>query len=322
MTFFRDDGTKLSMNTLPLISIIINVHNGMEFVEQAIESAYNQTYSNFEIVLYDNASTDGIEQIIDKYDTKLKYFQSDDFISLGKARNNAIRHSNGEFFCFLDCDDLMHNQKLEKQVPAFKDPDVGLVYSNSIFFWEKDGKESVLYSNRPSEGMVFKELFTDYFLSLETVMIRKSALENDEKWWFPENFSMCEEADLFIRIAYKYKVVYVNETLAKYRIHDKNWTSRLMNEMVTERRQMVSRLCEFVPEFKSSYKKEINYFEGGTLQYESLNLWRQGKRMKSMLLMLKSFFKQWNKNRLITALIIPLMNYDQFQNFKKKLGHV
>ena len=90
----------------PLVSIIMNCYNSDHFLREAIESVYDQTYSNWEIIFWDNASTDSSSIIARSYnDGKLKYYNADVNTTLGIARNAAIERSNGEIIAFLDVDD-------------------------------------------------------------------------------------------------------------------------------------------------------------------------------------------------------------------------
>ena len=270
-----------------LVSVIVNVHNGSELIRQAIDSIYQQTYSNFEIVVYDNASTDveALQEALSGYDHRLVSYRSERFMELGEARNEAIKKSQGEFISFLDSDDVMLPQKLEKELLRFKG-EVALVYSNSIFFWEDDGRESILYKTPPPEGNIFRDLLTNYCISLETVMFRRTALDEDERWWFPKDYSMCEEAELFTRLAYKYPFAYVDEPLAKYRIHQKNWSHTRLELFVKDSEDMLKRFAEYIPDFYEEYAPEITIFEGNILFQKAADEWERGRRVQASLCLL------------------------------------
>ena len=164
------------MSNQPLISIIMNCYNSKKFLKEALDSVYAQTYKNFEIIFWDNASTDDSGEIAQSYGEKVKYFRGEVNVPLGEARNLALAKVSGDLIAFLDCDDLWFPTKLEKQKEKFSNEKVGLVYTDTIFFNE-DGDVKQLYKdgNFPS-GTCFETLFADYFLSLETVMIRAKVL--------------------------------------------------------------------------------------------------------------------------------------------------
>ena len=307
------------MSDTPLVSVIINVHNGAHFIRQAIDSVYRQTYPNFEILIYDNCSTDQLNETIKGYDERLRVVRSEEFLELGEARNKAIAETKGEILGFLDSDDVMLPEKLEKQVPFFN-VYIALVYSNSIFFWEDDGRESVLYADPQREGMIFRELFRDYNISLETVLIRRSALDDDPNWWFPIDFTMCEETDLFIRLAYKYPFAYVHEPLAKYRIHAKNWSHTRMELFIKDSLEMLERLEVYIPDFKKNYFEDIRYFEGGISQYQGQYHWQQKQSIKAARAFLKAFSRRRKLYLPAYALLSLLVPHSALVKFKKAIG--
>ena len=95
------------MNNQAKISVIINCLNGQEFLNEAIESVLNQTYTNWEIVFLDNCSTDKSIEIVKNFNNdKIKIFKSDKYLVCGEARNLAISKATGEYIAFLDCDDI------------------------------------------------------------------------------------------------------------------------------------------------------------------------------------------------------------------------
>ena len=101
---------------LPLISIIINCFNGERFLRTAIDSVYNQDFDDWEIIFWDNASTDDSALIAKSYGRQLKYYSNKKTTSLGKARNMALKMATGKYIAFLDCDDVFLPGKLRKQV--------------------------------------------------------------------------------------------------------------------------------------------------------------------------------------------------------------
>ena len=106
----------------PLISIIMNCYNGEEFLKHAIKSVLSQTYKNWELIFWDNQSTDNSFKILKKYkDKRIKYFYAKKYTTLYEARNLAIKKSKGEFIAFLDVDDLWLKNKLEFQIAHFKE---------------------------------------------------------------------------------------------------------------------------------------------------------------------------------------------------------
>ena len=109
------------MTEQSLVSVIINCFNGEKYLRQALDSVIAQTYKNWEIIFWDNQSTDKSAEIFKSYkDKRLKYnLASSHTKILYKARNFALKKTNGDFISFLDVDDLWLPEKLEKQLFFF-----------------------------------------------------------------------------------------------------------------------------------------------------------------------------------------------------------
>ena len=105
----------------PLVSVIVNCHNGDKYLETCIKSILNQKYENFEIIFFDNSSIDDSKKIINKFrDNRIKYFYSDKKLSLYKARNEAIKQTSGNLIAFLDVDDWWDENYLSNKKKFFK----------------------------------------------------------------------------------------------------------------------------------------------------------------------------------------------------------
>ena len=128
----------------PLVSIIMNCYNGGKYLQEALDSIINQTYKNWELIFWDNQSTDDSENIVLSYnDHRIRYFYSKKHTILYEARNLAIEKSIGEYLAFLDVDDFWDSTKLEKQMRAFsKNSEVAIVYSN--FYFKKEKQQPLL----------------------------------------------------------------------------------------------------------------------------------------------------------------------------------
>ena len=123
-----------------LVSIIMTCHNGEAFLQEALDSVIKQTYSNWELIFYDNNSTDKSKAIINGYkDDRIKYFKSEKLLNLGTIRNLSLNNCKGEYICFLDTDDYWSKFKLEKQIDKFKtNQNIDIVYSNYFEVRNKD----------------------------------------------------------------------------------------------------------------------------------------------------------------------------------------
>lgn len=214
-------------NTYPTVSVIMNCYNCSRYLKEAIDSVYAQSYQDWEIVFWDNASIDNSAEIAKGYDSKLKYYCGEKNVPLGHARNLAIEKARGRYIAFLDCDDLWYPSKLEKQVALFEaNPNVKLVFSDcNVVNSKREVLKKYFSIQKPFRGMVFKELLVlNNFIPLVTAVMDKSVL--DVVGIFDNRYQHAEEYDLFLRIAHEFLLDYVDEPLAEYRIHDGNWSHK------------------------------------------------------------------------------------------------
>ena len=230
----------------PLVSIIINCYNSDKYIKQTIDSVLTQTYDNWEVIFYDNASTDDTKEIISSYNNvNFRIFTSPINILLGAARNEAIKLANGEYIAFLDSDDYWHSSKLEKQIFIFQEnPDLGLVYTDAIYF-NASNKKMRLYEYRKYYlGNCLEPLLLDYFLCMSSCMIKKSIILK-YKIEFDNKLLVCEDPDYFIQIALKSDFSYCNLPLTYYRIHDKSLTAQNRELFFKEILYIIDKLYSF-----------------------------------------------------------------------------
>ena len=264
-------------NFKPLVSVIMNCHNGEKYLEESINSVVSQTYSNWELIFWDNQSTDNSKTIFEKYsrfDNRLKYFCSKEFTSLGTARNKAIACSSGDFLAFLDCDDIWFNQKLEYQIPKFNDKNVGVVICDTLFFNDSNKCKQYYKRNKPPTGRVFKQLIGGYFISLETVVLRKKALDSLDHFFDPR-FSMLEECDLLTRICYEWELDFVDMVLAKWRVHGGSLTWSRREWFIQERKMMLDKFTDLFPDFTENYSDRIQLVHRRNALDQSLIYWEK-----------------------------------------------
>jgi len=226
----------------PRISVIMNCLNCESYLREAIDSVYAQTLGDWEIVFWDNASTDASAAIARSYDHRLRYFRGDSTVPLGHARNLALAEARGEFVAFLDCDDFWLPRKLESQMSLLASKsEAGFVYGNFFLLYEDSGTRKVARPAKLPEGQIFEKFLLDYQAGLLTVMVRRSALEHLDTL-FDENFNLVEEYDLFMRILYRTQAIYVSEPLAVCRIHEKNTSTLERNGWMDEHTRVLKKL--------------------------------------------------------------------------------
>lgn len=212
--------------SMPLVSVLMNCYNGERYLRQAIESVLAQTYGNWEIVFWDNQSTDGSAAIAAScQDGRIKYFYAPRHTFLYEARNEALKKATGQFIAFLDVDDVWLPDKLERQLSEFDDPDIGMVCGNYWVESERNGRRWKAIQERISAGWVLDELLKFYFVGLLTLMVRRSALDSLD-YAFDPRFHIIGDLDTVMRLAIHWKLGCVQEPVAVCRLHGGNESAK------------------------------------------------------------------------------------------------
>ena len=191
---------------MPLISVIIPVYNGERTIRETIESVFNQTFTNLELIVVNDGSQDATLEIVNSIqDPRLKVFSYPN-ARQAASRNRGFSHSTGEFIAFLDADDLWTPNKLESQLKALEDnPQAAVAYSWSHCIDEK-GKFLREASHSTTNGDVYAKLLLCNFLDNgSNPLIRRQALI--EVGGFDESLTPAEDWDMWLRLAARYHFV-------------------------------------------------------------------------------------------------------------------
>tara|TARA_Y100000741_G_scaffold365181_1_gene360143 strand:+ start:52938 stop:53873 length:936 start_codon:yes stop_codon:yes gene_type:complete len=222
------------------VAVMMCCYNGQEYLNEAIQSVLNQSYSNWKLYFWDNQSTDKSAEIFNSYkDKRLNYFLAKDHTNLGGSRSGALDIIEGDLIAILDTDDLWEKNKLEQQVKHFDDEKVGISISNTIFFNKK--KSKIAFAKSPPQGYVYYELIKKYYISLETVIIRKSFVDMLEVA-FNRKYDYICDMDLLIRLSKICKLSYDHQCLSRWRYHDTSLTSKDPKKFIIEKKKLLSDL--------------------------------------------------------------------------------
>ena len=267
----------------PEVSVIINCHNEAQFVGETLDSVFAQTFEDWEIVFWDNASTDGSGDIAASYGDKVRYFRSEEMVSLGRARRLAYDQSRGKFIAILDADDLWLPQKLERQVALFQaDPQVGMTYCDTMGF-DDDGDRFRLYkSTTPYRGQAFGQLIAKNFICSSAMMFRREAVEQ-LGCAFDDRFARAQDYDLSLRLAYQFPMDFVDEPLTKWRINgvfEKPWKRGLVSRAEDVKLTMEN-LLELHPEIEAAYPDELRGFYKELDYGLGVSSWQKGNRTEA-----------------------------------------
>ena len=239
------------------VSILMNCYNGEKYLREALHSVINQTYTNWELIFWDNRSTDLSASIyLEFQDPRFKYHLAESHTNLGKAREDASKFLDGEFIAILDVDDIWLENKLEKQIHIFeKDSSLGVVISNTEFF--NKNKSKVLHKHGYHiKADAYRGLLKNYDISLETVMLRRSFTKNR---LFNAKYSHVADFELIMRVLEGSKLFYCNEVLAKWRVHEQNNSWLYPNKFNQEKVQWFKEK-RLDKKYYKRYKQELDYF--------------------------------------------------------------
>ena len=198
------------------ISVVIPTYNRYEFLKKALNSIYIQTYLPKEIIVIDDGSTDKTSQIKNDFPLIKYIYQKNAGVS--SARNLGIRNSKYDWIAFLDSDDTWHKQKLEKQVELHqKTPSLLMSYTDEK--WIRDGLEVKIPKKfKKFSGDVFHECLSHCIIAPSASLLHRSLFE--KVGMFDENLEVCEDYDLWLRVAYENEIGLVDEKLiTKYAGH-------------------------------------------------------------------------------------------------------
>jgi glycosyltransferase involved in cell wall biosynthesis len=203
----------------PKVSIIMNCYNGQEYLSHALDSVLGQSYDNWEIIFWDNKSSDNSINIFLSYkDDRFKYYQSNVFDNLYTARNKALDLVSGDLVTFLDVDDWWDLNKIEIQVEEFLgNPHIDICYTN--YFNVRSVGKKLMYPSVMPEGYIFKELLKDNFIGVSTLMIRKSVFL---KTSFNGKYHIIGDYEFTLKTSTSCFFKYVNKPLLYYRWHGNN----------------------------------------------------------------------------------------------------
>ncbi len=210
-----------------LVSVIIPTFNSSQFISTAIKSVLKQSYSNFEILVVDDGSTDNTADILREYSDQIIYIYKPNG-GPASARNIGIKRSAGEYIAFLDADDFWLPNRLAIQVNYLKEnPNIALVHSNTWILENGNEPYPAFINYKPPSGRVFEELFLNNHINLLTVMLRRSFFDIANGFDEAKDLIGFEDYDLWLRIALEYPIAYLDKIVSIYRIHNDNISNEI-----------------------------------------------------------------------------------------------
>lgn len=237
---------------MPIFSIVMNCLNGEKFLKKAVDSVFDQTFTDWEIVFFDNASTDRSIEIANSYGPKIKLFTNEITVSLGQARQEAIDRATGDFVTFLDVDDIWLPNKLQVQYDVMQLGDYSIGYGGLICINEFD---DFLYRQLPVHltGTMFEKQLAQFEVNILTLVFnRRSLLELNIR--YDISLKVSPDDDFILKLLLLHDKCYVfNQILAKYRVFADSLTFTKIGLWSEERFKMLDNLVALNPDIKKSF---------------------------------------------------------------------
>jgi glycosyltransferase involved in cell wall biosynthesis len=271
---------------MPQFSIVITCHNQARFIAQAVSSALSQTYSDKEVVVVDDASTDSSEEILDKYGSDIRLVKLQQNVGAARARNAGAEISNGDYLVFLDGDDLLLPWALEMYARILSYQQVPVIISSLLWF---DGTppqtraeefpaeikfvsyETILTKDRPHRP------------SASALVVRRQGFR-DAQGWTDGMFPM-EDFDILFKVSSLGRAVQIlSPPATAYRVHASNSIHNVA-PFLRELHRMILKVEEREYPCARAYPLQTRAFIGGPTLYWSKRAFRRGLYLASFRLL-------------------------------------
>jgi glycosyltransferase involved in cell wall biosynthesis len=214
-------------------------YNHEKYIAQAIESVLNQTFEDFELIIVDDGSTDKSRRIIEEYskrDRQVKASFHANNLGIPTTANDCLSQVSGEYICYIGSDDLWVETKLEKQLEILKNNRDKLVWSEALVI---DGEGSPtgqtitqLLGATKKGGYLFEELLKEHFVLFQSLIFSADFAKGLQR---DTNLRYASDHRFIVELSINRQFMFIEEPLAKYRLHGNNITSRNTTEWMKER---------------------------------------------------------------------------------------
>jgi glycosyltransferase involved in cell wall biosynthesis len=203
----------------PKVSICIPTYNRKDYLRETIESVFTQTYKDYEVIIVDDGSTDGTAEMLKNIDLPIRYYWQK---NSGEAvtRNKMIKIAQGEFITFVDSDDLLMHDAVEKMMNVMEVEGGEVIVYGPYQRIDQDGNIYGRYKTRQYNGYITKYLFQNIFVYSCGSLFPKKVLETTGG--FDTSLPVCSDYDFWLRLSLEYRFVALAEPTFKRRRHTGN----------------------------------------------------------------------------------------------------
>ena len=262
---------------MPEISVIIPAYNAQKTIKKTLESVIAQNYTDWEIILINDGSTDGtIETVKEIKDSRIKVFNYTNS-GVAKARDRGIINSQGKYIAFLDADDFWTPDKLQLQLQVLQNnSQAGVAYSWSYFYYEETQK-CVLSNPVYYQGNVYPQLLVTNFLQHgSNPLIKRQAIDSVGN--FNSNVPHCADWDYYLRLAAKWHFIVVPKHQIYYRQTSNSMTSNITG--------IEKQLCQMIEQIYLTVPDELQHIKSQSFawiyQYCTQQYLERGENIQSV----------------------------------------
>lgn len=252
---------------MPKFSIVLPTYNRAFYLNEALASVFAQTYTDYELIVIDDGSTDKTPEVIRQYGPRLRFFHQKNQ-GRSAARNFGIRQAHGELIAFLDSDDHWLPDKLQRQAAFFEHhPGISFLYGhvnmisdNGSFLDALTAETQALWARSHEKGETYENWALQCCCFLSSVVIRKTHL--DKVGEFDSLMEPNEDLDLYLRIAREGKIGFLEgKPLTDYRVHPGNsGNERLARSAVQVATKHLERLTSVHPSQEGQNRLVRNFY--------------------------------------------------------------
>jgi glycosyltransferase involved in cell wall biosynthesis len=218
-------------NSVPTVSVCISTYNRENYLKETLQSVFAQTYKDYEIVIVDDGSTDGTGEMIKQLGCNIRYHWQRNGGDAA-AKNKLIELASGEYITFLDSDDLLMPDAVERMMTVMQQEAEPVIVYGPYLRIDQRGSVIGKDKRRFYSGFVTKYLFQDVFIHSCGSMFPKNAMK--EAGGFDTSLQVCSDYDLWLRLSLKYRFVALSEPTFKRRRHSGNLSNRSTQNRITE----------------------------------------------------------------------------------------
>jgi glycosyltransferase involved in cell wall biosynthesis len=212
----------------PVVSVVIPCYNHGNYLSTAIESVLAQTFTSYEVVVVDDGSVDNTKEVAAKYPEVVYIYQANK--GLSAARNTGIDNSRGKYFVFLDADDTLYPNGLEINVEQLTLHPKAAFVSGAHKKIDENGR--VLEDEKVSvETNHYQALLQGNYIGMHATVLYQKWVFDELR--FDETLRACEDYDLYLKIARKFRVIHHTEYIADYMIHTTNMSGNISLMLTT-----------------------------------------------------------------------------------------